>query len=32
MNIPLVYIVGFGFMLVMLMFFFGGAAESARTE
>ena len=32
MNLPLVYIVCIGFMLVMAFFFFAGAAESNRSH
>jgi len=32
MNLPLVYLVCIGFMLVMAMFFVGGAVESSRAS
>jgi len=32
MNLALVYAVCIGFILIMAMFFVGGAVESARTD
>ena len=32
MNLPLVYLVCIGFMLIMALFFIGGAVESSRTS